>query len=87
MEGNTTTTPPRIDWYATPAVVRLAITCPSCNSDGGYDHVRSEKRRDGGRVRRCICRACREPFRIVEEFPGLGNLQLMQGESQVGSES
>lgn len=58
----------RIDWQAAPEVyipLPPRPACPACGSFDPPDIRRSENQGDGSTLRRCICRACGAPFRLI----------------------
>jgi hypothetical protein len=64
---NRTPPPPpgRVCWRDVPTVRIPLVKCPSCGSTSKQIIVSSRRRRDGGRSRRCVCRACGSRFMII----------------------
>ncbi len=77
---------PRINWSAVPIVfipLPPRPACPACQSTRQPIITRSEDQGDGSILRKCVCRDCNEPFRIVAEpdepLPVIGKFDESSG--------
>jgi len=64
----------RPHWTTTPPVAVHRPACPHSLAVDPPKLVRTDKRRDGGVVRRCVCQVCNQPFRVEVNCPTVGQL-------------